>query len=121
MRIAIAAITFTAMTTVSVAACGNSGRPATASGTPTAAPSPTYDGSTLSACKEADQTGESSDKDFRHAKAARSFAALSDVPALREVAKKYAGTGIDETSDELQALAAAVTISTWCLQHHVAQ
>lgn len=108
-----------ALAALVLAGCG-SHHDAAAPTTPAAVPSPTYDGSTLGACKEADLTIDTSDPDFRHAQAARSFAALSDVTALREVAERYTDvTQVGTPIDDAHALTAAVTISTWCLQHGV--
>jgi hypothetical protein len=101
-------------------ACGSSTEKTTAP-TPTGLPSPTYDGSTLGACKEAVLATTGKDTDLKHARAGRGFAELSDVPALREVAAKNTGDDLFTPADDARALAAAYTIYTWCIQHHVAK
>lgn len=103
---------------LSLAGCGGTTHTATPA-SPTAAPSPTYDGSTLDACKEAAHATDPGEQGFKHASNARGFAELSDVPALREVAKKYSDADIGTPLDDAQAATAAITIYTWCIQHHV--
>lgn len=114
MRTIIIAATAT-LTLTSCSASHDTAAPAS----PTAKPSPTYDGSTLDACKEAQQAISDEGKDYRHSHAARSFAALSDVPALRETARKYSDAPAGTMLDNVRALTAATTIDTWCLQHGV--
>ncbi|HZE38754.1 MAG TPA: hypothetical protein VE172_08070 [Stackebrandtia sp.] len=87
--------------------------------TPTPAATPTYDGSTMDACKEAAKATDPKDKKYVHAQAARAFAALSDVAALRGVAKKFSDAPAGTTLDDVRALTAAITVDTWCIQHHV--
>lgn len=73
----------------------------------------------MQACKEAEQATDPADKKYVHAQAARGFAELSDVLALREVANKFSDAPPGTTLDNVRALTAAIKISTWCLQHHV--
>jgi hypothetical protein len=102
------------------AGCGSTASPAAAPPAPkTAAAAPTYDGSTMQACKEAGQAIDPKDKKYVHAQAARAFAALSDVTALRETAKKFSDADPGTTLDDVRAMTAAITVDTWCIQHHV--
>lgn len=89
-----------------------------ASATPKAAatPSPTFDQATVNACNYAKKgiagDGQAS---FQATKDAMSSAELSDVPALRDVAAKYASDGTE--AGNVMANAGAMRIETWCLQH----
>jgi hypothetical protein len=101
-----------------LAGCSNTEKPSAQPPAPT--PAATYDGSTLSACKDAAAATNGPDKGNRHALLARSSAELSDIPALREVARKYSddaplGSGLSDA----HVSAAAYTIYTWCIEHHV--
>lgn len=99
--------------------CGGSHH-AAAPATPTAVPSPTFDGSTVAACKEAALVAVGKDGgDNAHAKLARGDAELSDVPTLRELAKKYSDAAPGSTLDGVRALTAAYELETWCIQHGV--
>lgn len=100
------------------AGCGSTASPAAAPPAPKTV-APTYDGSTLDACKEAAKATDTKDKEYVHAHAARSFAALSDVPALRETAKKFSDAPPGTMLDNVRALTAAITVATWCEQHNV--
>jgi hypothetical protein len=106
---------------VLLAGCGRAHHAVQQAPSPTSAA--TYDGSTLAACRAAvaATTGDTADAS-KQAQAARSSAALSNVPALREVAEKNTDpSDLDRARDDARALAAAYTIYTWCTQHHVAQ
>jgi hypothetical protein len=41
------------------------------------------------------------------------------VAALRGVAKKFSDAPAGTTLDDVRALTAAITVDTWCIQHHV--
>jgi len=81
----------------------------------TSAPSPAYDKATLDACTNA--MDSSPDPDDKHAEDARSSAALSDVPTLREIAAKYARGTDSEGIEGAHLYTAKSTIAVWCLQH----
>lgn len=107
-----------AIAALSIAGCSASHDPASMP-TPAAKPSPTYDGSTISACTEAKKAVLGTDAVDRHSHAARSFAALSDVPALRAVSRKYSDQPPGTKLDGVQATSAAMTIIVWCRQHGI--
>ncbi|MGH3381434.1 MAG: hypothetical protein ACRDP6_42570 [Actinoallomurus sp.] len=89
--------------------------------TPTATPTPTFDGSTLAACREAHTAAVGTDPDNEHAKLARGDAELSDVVTLRELARKYSDAPAGSTLDGVRALTAAYEVETWCVQHGIKQ
>jgi hypothetical protein len=95
--------------------CGDSGAPA-ADSSPTPAPSPSFDPSTVRACgyarKSVEGEGEVS---FRATEDALSAAELSDVPALQQIAAKYASDGTP--LGNIKADTGALRIKTWCLDH----
>jgi hypothetical protein len=92
----------------------------------TAAPAPVtitatqaWDTATLTACKEARAFAGGGTQ--RNAESARSSAALSDVPALREAVAKFdtPADGWTKVIDETNAMSAAYTVGAWCLNHKV--
>lgn len=85
--------------------------------TAAASTSPAADQATVHACADAKASTTGDAAGDKHAEDARTWAALSDVPTLREIAAKYT-RGTDSEGIELAHLyTAANTIYTWCLQH----
>lgn len=112
-------IIVTAMVALTLTGCGSSHHTTTPT-TPAAAPAPTYDGSTIAACREAALVAAGGDSDDNaHAKLARGDAELSDVPTLRELAKKYSDAAPGSVLDGVRALTAAYDLDTWCIQHGI--
>lgn len=100
---------------VALTACGGGSDHSPGAAKVTSPSPPTYDQSTLDACKEADASAGGT----RTAQAARADASRSDVPALRDIAKRYIGSEVGTPIDDAHALAAAAEVATWCLQHGV--
>lgn len=87
------------------------------SATVTVTETPGWDKATLKACEEAKASLDSTDIDNKHAPQARSWAELSDVDTLREIADRYPAGTESKTLESTYALTAAAAIGTWCIQH----
>lgn len=115
------AVTAVAVTVGVVWLANSGGKPGQAAAGASAPASQSYDQSTLLACREAHAAAHGDGTNVsRHASSARSFAALSDVPALRDVSAQ--NTRVDESGqpiDDVRALTAAYSVDTWCLTHKI--
>lgn len=95
--------------------CGGGASPTAASSTPS--PSPSYDRSTVRACEQAKTVveGDGGEEGARAVQVALAAAELSDVPALRQIAVKYASDGT--TAGNIMAHSGVIRVHTWCLDH----
>lgn len=85
------------------------------------APAQTWDAATLRACKFADQHVGGDSTGPEAARKARGAASVSDVPALREIAKENSNAPFKSPRDDAYAIAAGNLIATWCLDHDLAK
>ncbi len=107
---------------LALTSCGSDKPAPTPSSQPTqaatAAPStPAADKATVHACADAKDSTTGDAIGDEHAQSARTWAALSDVPTLREIAAKYARGTESEGIEMAHLYSAATSIYTWCLQH----
>ena len=114
--VAIAALMLALTSCSSHKAAQNPSSPAT-SATAAATPTPTADKATVHACADAKESSTGDATGDKHAESARSWAELSDVPTLREIAAKYARGTDSEGIEGAHLYTAANLIYTWCLQH----
>ena len=114
---AIAALTLALTACSSHKAATSPSGPPTQTATPATTATPTADQATVQACADAKDSTSGDAAGDKHAQDARSWAELSDVPTLREIAAKYARGTESEGIEMAHLYTAANLISAWCLGH----
>jgi hypothetical protein len=113
----IAALTLALASCSSPKAAQSPSSPPTQATTAATTATPAADQATVQACADAKDSTSGDAAGDKHAADARSWAELSDVPTLREIAAKYA-RGTDSEGIEMAHLyTAANLIYAWCLGH----